>query len=77
MVACIDFFEMSEICRPKFIVRHSTVASNKFWSSMSFQNLVRLSQILKNPCLIMPTSSNYQKIEKKMTINVIQHDDRL
>jgi hypothetical protein len=36
-----------------------------------------LSQILKNPCLIMPTSSNYQKIEKKMTINVIQHDDRL
>jgi hypothetical protein len=25
MVACIDFFEMSEICRPKFIVRHSTV----------------------------------------------------
>jgi hypothetical protein len=26
MVACIDFFEMSEICRPKFIVRHSTKA---------------------------------------------------
>jgi hypothetical protein len=25
MVACIDFFEMSEICRPKFIVRHSTI----------------------------------------------------
>jgi hypothetical protein len=24
MVACIDFFEMSEIFRPKFIVRHST-----------------------------------------------------
>jgi hypothetical protein len=24
MVACIDFFEMSEICRPKFIVRHTT-----------------------------------------------------
>jgi hypothetical protein len=23
MVACIDFFEMSEICRPKFTVRHS------------------------------------------------------
>jgi hypothetical protein len=27
MVACIDSFEMSEICRPKFIVRHSTVAA--------------------------------------------------
>jgi hypothetical protein len=25
MVACIDFFEMSELCRPKFIVRHSTL----------------------------------------------------
>jgi hypothetical protein len=24
MIACIDFFEMSEICRPKFIVRHTT-----------------------------------------------------
>jgi hypothetical protein len=28
MVACIDFFEMSEICRPKFIVRHSTHLSH-------------------------------------------------
>jgi hypothetical protein len=27
MVAGIDFFEMSEICRPKFIVRHSTRVS--------------------------------------------------
>jgi hypothetical protein len=31
----------------------------------------------KFPCLIMPTSTKCQKIEKKMTINVIQHDDRL
>jgi translation initiation factor 2 beta subunit (eIF-2beta)/eIF-5 len=29
MVACIDFFEMSEIRRPKFIVRHSTCVSYK------------------------------------------------
>jgi hypothetical protein len=29
------------------IVVKCTVASNKFWSSMSFQNLVRLSQIKK------------------------------
>jgi hypothetical protein len=28
----------------------------------------------KFPCLIMPTSTKCQKIEKKMTINVIQHD---
>jgi hypothetical protein len=39
-----------------------TVASKKFWSSMSFQNLVRLSQIKKFPCLIMPTSTKCQKI---------------
>jgi hypothetical protein len=30
------YFKNSTLC---------TVASNKFWSSMSFQNLVRLSQI--------------------------------
>jgi hypothetical protein len=30
MVACIDFFEMSEICRPKFIVRHSTYLEMSF-----------------------------------------------
>jgi hypothetical protein len=41
---------------------------------MSFQNLVRLSQIKKIPCLIMPMSTKCQKNEKKMTINVIQHD---
>jgi hypothetical protein len=31
----------------------------------------------KFPCLIIPTSTKCQKIEKKMTINVIQHDGRL
>jgi hypothetical protein len=31
----------------------------------------------KFPCQIMPTSTKFQKIERKMTINVIQHDDRL
>jgi hypothetical protein len=31
----------------------------------------------KFPCPIMPTSTKCQKIEKKMTINVVQHDDRL
>jgi hypothetical protein len=43
MVACIDFFEMSEICRPKFIVRHSTLTISerqkmylKFFRSATF-----------------------------------------
>jgi hypothetical protein len=31
----------------------------------------------KFPCLIMPMSTKCQKNENKMTINVIQHDDRL
>jgi hypothetical protein len=38
---------------------------------MSFQNLVRLSQIKKNPCLIMPMqpmSTKCQKKGKKITI---------
>jgi hypothetical protein len=48
-----------------------TVASNKFWSSMLFQNLVDCHKFKKFPCLIMPTSTKCQKIEKKMTINVI------
>jgi hypothetical protein len=31
----------------------------------------------KNPCLIMPMSTKCQGNEKKMTTNVIEHDDRL
>jgi hypothetical protein len=50
-----------------FLVAY-TVASKKFWSSMSFQNLIRLSQI---PCLIMTMSTKCQKNQKKMTTNVI------
>jgi hypothetical protein len=44
---------------------------------MSFQNLVRLSQIKKNS---LPDYAHVNKVSKKlekMTINVIQHDDRL
>jgi hypothetical protein len=42
---------------------------------MSFQNLVRLSQIKK---ISLPDYAHVNKVsknEKKMTINVIQHDD--
>jgi hypothetical protein len=58
-----------------------TVASKKFCSSMSFPNLVRLSQI-ENFCLpdyahVNKVSKKLEKNMKKMTINVIQHDDRL
>jgi hypothetical protein len=37
-----------------------TVASKKFWSSMLFQNLVRLSQMKKIPC---PCQQNVKKEE--------------
>jgi hypothetical protein len=41
---------------------------------MSFQNLVTLSQIKKKS---LPDYAHVNKMSKKMTINVIQHDDRL
>jgi hypothetical protein len=61
-----EAFEILDV----FLVAY-TVASKKFWSSMSFQNLIRLSQIKKFPCLIMTMSTKCQKNEKKMTTNVI------
>jgi hypothetical protein len=66
MVACIDFFEMSEICRPKFIVRHSTIAATEFWPSLS-------CQFKKNgcsPCFIMTFGIDVQKF-----VNVILHSN--
>jgi hypothetical protein len=44
--------EINEIC---------TVASSGFWSSMSFQNLVRLSQIKKNS---LPDYAHVNKVSK-------------
>jgi hypothetical protein len=44
---------------------------------MSFQNLVRLLQILK---ISLPDYADVNKVsknEKKITVNVIQYDDRL
>jgi hypothetical protein len=38
-----------------------TVANNKFWSSMSFQNLVRLSQISK---MFLPDYAHVNKVSK-------------
>jgi hypothetical protein len=43
-----------------------TVASNKFWSSMSFLNLIRLSQI-KNVSL--PYYTHVNKVSKKLEKN--------
>jgi hypothetical protein len=39
-----------------------TVASKKFWSSMSFHNLVRLSQIKK---FSLPDHAHVNKVSKK------------
>jgi hypothetical protein len=44
----------------------ATVASKKFWSSMSFQNLVRLSQIKQNS---LPDYAHVNKISKKLEKN--------
>jgi hypothetical protein len=46
---------------------------------MSFQNLVRLSQIKKIslPNSVCPCQQNVKKINQSVSINVIQDDDRL
>jgi hypothetical protein len=44
---------------------------------MSFQNLVRLSQIKKKSLPDYAHVNKVSKNEKKITINVIRHDDRL
>jgi hypothetical protein len=43
-----------------------TVASNKFWSSMSFQNLVRLSQIEK---ISLSDYAHVNKVSKNLEKN--------
>jgi hypothetical protein len=68
MVACIDFFEMSEICRPKFIVRHSinnlehalfaltnTTAGSAAGFSMFYSSITAQLQIhfLKKPTFLV------------------------
>jgi hypothetical protein len=52
-----------------FLLRQRMTLMTKIW--------LDCHKFKKFPCLIMPTSTKCQKIEKKMTINVIQHDDRL
>jgi hypothetical protein len=42
-----------------------------------FKILLNCHKFKKIPCLIMRMSTKCQKNEKKMTINVIQHDGRL
>jgi hypothetical protein len=49
------------ILKDKILTR--TVASNKFWSSMSFQNLVRLLQIYKISLL---DHAHVNKLSKKL-----------
>jgi hypothetical protein len=44
---------------------------------MSFQKLVRLSQITKNSLPDYAPVNKVSKNEKKITINIIQQDDRL
>jgi hypothetical protein len=44
---------------------------------MSFQSLVRLSQIKKKSLPDYAHSTKCQENEKKITTNVIEHDDRL
>jgi hypothetical protein len=49
MVTCIHFFEMSEICRPKFIVRHSTYEI--IWTKGRLTDMVQRNRQLVHPII--------------------------
>jgi hypothetical protein len=59
-VNLIHIFKNSIFCEFSDV---STVASKKLWSSMLFQNLVRLSQIKKNS---LPDYAHVNKVSKKI-----------
>jgi hypothetical protein len=77
MVACIDFFEMSEICRPKFIVRHSTIALIlfihvgflKYLSFKQFKLIVKLTRIESGATIPEDLFTLYLNV-KKVTTNI-------
>jgi hypothetical protein len=59
MVACIHFFEMSEICRPKFIVRHNTILTKTFFSNSTrvvdvddFRQTNKIEEINNSPGML-------------------------
>jgi hypothetical protein len=65
----IDYFQVMNFIPVKVSTLYMDVLSRAknsgrqcHFKSMSFQNLVRLSQIKKFPCLIMPKSTKCQKI---------------
>jgi hypothetical protein len=60
--------------KEKPIVLIHTVASNKF---CHFKILLDCHKLKKNPGLIMPMPTKCKKNEKKMTMNITEHDDRL
>jgi hypothetical protein len=68
----LNFKCPSFICPPTVLSR-----AINFGRQCHFKIWLDCHKFKKFPCLIMLTSTKCQKIEKKMTINVIQHDDRL
>jgi hypothetical protein len=74
------------VLRAKKVGRQTSVSFEKFdvlsrainfGCQCHFKIWLHCQKFKKFPCLIMPMSTNCKKNEKKMTINVIQHDDRL
>jgi hypothetical protein len=62
-----------------FTISYSNVLSRaiNFGRQCHFKIWLDCHKLKNFPCLIMPMSTKCQTNEKKMTINVIQHDDRL
>jgi hypothetical protein len=59
---------------PSIVVQSQAI---NFGRQYHFKISLDYHKLKKNPFLIMPMSTKCQKNEKKMTIDVIQHDDRL
>jgi hypothetical protein len=54
-----------------------TKLKQSFLITLYFKESTICHKLKKFPCLIMPMSTKCQKKIEKMTINVIQHDDKL
>jgi hypothetical protein len=81
---CNNFFFVRNICLDAYcsvrlngFFKYVLSRPIKFGCQCHFKIWLDCHKFKKFPCLIMPMSTKCQKNENKMTINVIQHDDRL
>jgi hypothetical protein len=72
-----NFIPKDKITTLKSAPEHVLSRAINFGRQCHFKIWLDCHKFKKIPCLIMPMSTKCQKNENKMTINVIQYDDRL